>query len=196
MEHPFEQFLWRGGGVEDLAGDLDGRHARLPEHLGQDLFTSPLEDAAEVCRQVFLPPNLLALHQERPEYFRCWPIRKRLDGLGEKFREAVALRLVRIVAGAPAKLHLMAPERLEPGQRMPDEAEEKFFLLRFVQQNIRRPVVKRPDVIRGDSHRADRLPYGVARGAADVEEDRMRENQCHDRMTRKRGQREPGGQLS
>ena len=75
---------------------------------------------------------------------------------------------------------------------MPHEAKEQLFLLLFAQRNIRRPVVKGPDVVRGDSHFADRLPYVVARGAADMEEDRMGKNQCHDRMTRKGGQREQG----
>jgi len=65
---------------------------------------------------------------------------------------------------------------------MPNEAIEKLLPLLLVEQNIRWSVVKRPDVIRGDFHLMDRFPHAVACRPADVEEDGMRKNNCHDRM--------------
>ena len=65
---------------------------------GTTFFTAPFKDAAEVGSEIFLSPHLLRLCEERLKHLRGRSVRKRLDGLGEKFSEAVTLRLTRIVA--------------------------------------------------------------------------------------------------
>ena len=179
VQHLFEQRLRCGRGVANLPVDLDGRHAHLLENLGHDPFAGPLEDAAEVGGEILLPTDLPALQEEGAEGMRCRTVGIRRDGLVEKLGEAVALHLRRKVALAPAKLHLVAPERLQPGQRVPHEAEEKFLLFLVGELDVRRPVVKCARLVRGDAHLADRLPHAVARRAAHVEEDGVREDEGH-----------------